>query len=300
MSGSLPPGLIINADDLGIHPRINAGIVSAYRHGLVTSATMLMTTPYLEETVGLARSATLPIGIHLSLTLGKAVAPAGEVPDLIDEAGNFTWSSRRLLMCSFADHAGRRLAEQVRREFTAQLSLARDHGLELTHADSHQHVHMNPAVFSLVEEILPRYGIKKLRYSREQISLMAIIDLLKQRKYINLAKVTLLRALSLRVRPRLETTDRFFGVLYSGIVTKNALTRAITELPANQSLEVCIHPGFPPHRSVTAYPVASENSFVSSSARRMEHDVLTDTELRETVRERGLILRGFDGLAKDL
>ena len=51
MLDKLPPGLIINADDLGIHPAINAGILSAYEQGIVSSATLLVTTPYLVETI---------------------------------------------------------------------------------------------------------------------------------------------------------------------------------------------------------------------------------------------------------
>src|SRR5258708_19760601 len=86
---SLPPGLIVNADDLGIHPSINAGILSAFRNGILSSCTMLMTTPYLEETVrDYVRPATLPIGIHLSLTLATPVAPWTQVPDLIVPQSN--------------------------------------------------------------------------------------------------------------------------------------------------------------------------------------------------------------------
>ena len=47
----MAPGIIINADDLGIHPSINAGILSAYRNGILTSSTMLVTTDFLEETL---------------------------------------------------------------------------------------------------------------------------------------------------------------------------------------------------------------------------------------------------------
>jgi len=296
---TLPPGLIVNADDLGIHPSINAGIVSAYCRGIVTSATMLMTTPYLKETVGLVRSGALPVGIHLSLTLGKAVAPPGELPDLVDEQGNFTWSSRRLLMCSFADDAGRRLADQIGRELEAQLGLARDHGLKLTHADSHQHVHMNPSIFSMVEALLPRYGVKRLRFSRESVSIKELLELIKQRKPENIAKVALLRWLSRRVQPRLTTTDDFFGVLFSGTVSKQALIGAVRALCNDRSLEVCIHPGFPASRQDATYSLAYVNDFITSAARQSEHDVLVDQEIAEIVRRRGLVLRSFDGRKAD-
>src|SRR5262245_1064859 len=157
-SDPLPSGLIINADDLGIHPNIDAGILSAYRHGLLTSCTMLVTTPYFEQTVrDFVRPAALPIGIHLSLTLGKAAAPLGEVPDLVDAAGNLKLSAGRLIASNLSRTP--ELVAQVRREIEAQLGRARDCGLRPTHADSHQHVHMNPTIFTMLEEVLLRYGI---------------------------------------------------------------------------------------------------------------------------------------------
>jgi predicted glycoside hydrolase/deacetylase ChbG (UPF0249 family) len=294
---TLPAGLIVNADDLAIHPSINAGILSAHRHGIVTSASMLMTTPYLVETVERIRSGTLPVGIHLSLTLGKSVAAPRDVPDLVDESNGFRWSSRQLLLNRFSGNQ-QGLVAQIRREFEAQLSLAFDYGLRPTHADSHQHVHMNPRIFPVVEELLPRFGIGQLRYSREIVSSTAIAGLVRQRKYINLAKLVLLRMLSRRVRPRLRTTDQFFGVLYSGLVTKDALKTVITQLPARHSLEICIHPGFPAPRDHAPYPFANENEFIRSGARQMEHDILLDPEISQVIQRRRLVLRGFDGRPK--
>jgi predicted glycoside hydrolase/deacetylase ChbG (UPF0249 family) len=293
----LPAGLIVNADDLGIHPSINAGILSAHRHGIVTSASMLMTTPYLAETVAQVRTGTLPVGIHLSLTLGRSVAELRDVPNLVDESNGFRWSSRQLLLNRFAGNQ-QGLVAQIRREFEAQLSLALDHGLRPTHADSHQHVHMNPRIFPVVEELLSRFGIRQLRYSREIVSPRAIAGLMRQRRFINFAKVALLRTLSRRVRPQLSTTDQFFGVLYSGLVTKDALKTVIKRLPARHSLEVCIHPGFPAPPDHAPYPFANENEFIRSSARRIEHDALVDPEISQLIRQRRLVLRGFDGRPK--
>lgn len=298
-TSSILPGLIVNADDLGIHPNINTGIMSAYRDGIVTSATMLMTTPYLAETINQVRASTLPVGIHLSLTLGKAVAERNDVHSLVDEEGTFKWSSPQLLLSLFASQKGHPLLSQIRCEFEAQLSLALDYGLRLTHADSHQHVHMHPRIYSAVEELLPRYGIKRLRYSRELVSPKAVLGVMKQAKYINFAKVALLRWISRGIQPQIETTDRFFGVLYSGVITKQALSAQILALRDDRSLEVCIHPGFPMSGQDTAYSPA-DNSFISSPWRQLEHDVLIDPEIVALVRQRGLVLRSFDGREKPL
>jgi chitin disaccharide deacetylase len=297
---TLPPGIIVNADDLGIHPDINSGILSAYRNGILTSCTMLMTTAYRDQTVrDYVRPALLPIGIHLSLTLGKAVAPRDQVPDLVDAQGHLRLTADRLLLASFRGRKGRDLVAQIGREFAAQLALARDLGLHPTHADSHQHVHMNPVIFSLVEGLLPRYGIGRLRYSRERLCADALgADFPALMRRNNPPKWALLRWRSAQLRPQLATTGDFFGILYSGAMTKRVLMRLIARAPAARSLEICIHPGFPAPSGEAFYPRPGYNEFISSDARRVEHDVLTDPDVKELIRRRGVILRAFDGRQK--
>jgi predicted glycoside hydrolase/deacetylase ChbG (UPF0249 family) len=298
---SLPPGLIVNADDLGIHPDISAGILSAYRSGILTSCTMLMTTAYLEETVrNYVRPASLPIGIHLSLTLGKAVAPLREVPDLVDGDGNLRLSAGRLIISSFARGEGRDLLTQIRRELEAQLAAAKDWGLRPTHADSHQHIHMNPAIFALVEELLPHYGIDRLRYCRETFSVSALgLDLPALVRRHNPSKWAVLRLRSTQITPHLAANQDFFGVLYSGGITKRALKARIACAPTDRSLEICIHPGFPAPKGEEFYPRLGYNDFISSSARQMEHDALILGDVAELVQRRGLVLRAYDGRPKN-
>jgi len=299
VNARIPPGLVVNADDLAYHPRINAGILSAWRSGILTSATMLMTTPWLEQTVReVVRGTGLPVGIHLALTVGKSVAGHQAVPDLTDETGDLTAMAPRLLLAAFASDEERRLLAQIRRELEAQLALARDHGVRPTHADAHQHVHMNPAIFALAEELLPRFGIERVRMSREAVSLRAAVGALGRGQPINLAKLALLRWLARGIRPKLATTDEFFGVLDTGKVTKPAVMAAIANLATDRSLEMCVHPGFPVPAGEAVFRQADVNAWMTSPARQMEHDALVDAEVAELVRRRGIVLRSFDGREK--
>jgi predicted glycoside hydrolase/deacetylase ChbG (UPF0249 family) len=188
---------------------------------------------------------------------------------------------------------------QIRREFEAQLAVARDHGLRPTHADSHQHVHMNPVIFRLVEELLPRFGIDRLRCSREAFHGFVLgPDLPDIMRRNNLAKWALLRWRAAGLRPALATTDDFFGVLYSGAVTKRAMLALLHSASPGRSLEICIHPGFPSPKDVNDYPRPGYNAFISAAARQTEHDVLADPEVAALLRVRSLALRAFDGAIK--
>ncbi len=294
------PGLIVNADDLGIHPDINAGILSAYRNGILTSCTMLMTTEYLDETVrDYVRLAELPIGIHLSLTLGRSLSPASEVPNLVDDEGNLKLSAEKILLSSYESAAGQNLLRQMRREFEAQLGCARDCGLQPTHADSHQHIHTHPAIFALLEGLLPRFGIRRLRFCREPFWTFVIgADLLPIARRLNPAKWALLRWRSGQIKRHLGGNDDLFGVLYSGVVGKSSLLALVNNVAVDRSTEVCIHPGFPAPKGVRYYPRRGYNDFITSNARKMEHDILVDEDVQAAVRRRGLVLRAYDGQAK--
>ena len=72
--------LVINADDLGLHPRIDEGILRAHAEGVVTSATVLATGPNVSDAVARARAQKLALGVHLCVTTHlQPAAPAHEV-----------------------------------------------------------------------------------------------------------------------------------------------------------------------------------------------------------------------------
>lgn len=286
-------GLIVNADDFGVDAATTRGIVSAYQNGIASSASLMVTMPAAAEAAQIARVAGLPVGLHVSLTQGAAVA-GPQLHRLVDAAGGFTLRAARLIRVSGRDAL---LLDQIRTEVRAQLSRAHDLGLTLTHVDSHQHVHMNPAIFAIVESEASAFGIGRIRFSRE-----ALGNLFLGRGYMqilrrnNLAKWLIIRAQAARIRPRLETPDLFFGIFNSGVVVKDVLLSFLQKAPARKSVEICIHPGLP-DRSAPASnnPLAA---FSVSAFRRLEHDALVDQDTIGLVRERGLVLRSFDGRLK--
>ena len=75
--------LIVNADDFGAGAGINRGIMEAHAHGILTSASLMVTMPGADEAVSLGRDAPdLSVGLHVDLS---SEAPGWEV-DLDDPA----------------------------------------------------------------------------------------------------------------------------------------------------------------------------------------------------------------------
>ena len=82
--------LIINADDLGLWPSIDAGILAAWRDGAISDSSVFATAPSLAQVLRQAREAGLPVGVHLNLTYGAPLDPPEEIPALLSPMGTFT------------------------------------------------------------------------------------------------------------------------------------------------------------------------------------------------------------------
>ncbi len=129
--------LIVNADDLGRTPGINAGIFEAHLSGLVSSATLMVAYPAAADAAReLAEHPRLGVGLHVQLTGGRPLLPPASVPGLVDSEGRLPrWPE---------DLGGAEPAE-VLAEVRAQLERFRQlTGREPTHLDSHHHSHRLP------------------------------------------------------------------------------------------------------------------------------------------------------------
>jgi len=88
--------VVINADDFGLSPGVNQGILEAFRDGIVTSTTLLVNLPSFDDAVRKARDhPELPVGVHLSLLWGEPASSPADVPTLVDRGGRFPRSVAR-------------------------------------------------------------------------------------------------------------------------------------------------------------------------------------------------------------
>ncbi|MEZ6033611.1 MAG: ChbG/HpnK family deacetylase [Planctomycetaceae bacterium] len=153
--------IIVNADDFGYSKVINRAIMNCLDRGLISSTTIMANMPGFEEACELAISSryTDCVGIHLNLTEGRPLLPdLQHNSSLCDASGQFRRFRPRML--SKSDRG------MIAAEVEAQILRCRRAGLQLTHADSHQHVHNEPLVLMAIQPVLTRLGIRNLRISR--------------------------------------------------------------------------------------------------------------------------------------
>jgi predicted glycoside hydrolase/deacetylase ChbG (UPF0249 family) len=123
--------VIFNADDLGVSPGVDRGIVECHTGGVLTSASLLVYGAAAQDAARLAaRHPALAVGLHWDLD-GVRAPPV----DRADPAA-------------------------LRAELEHQLELATGLlGREPTHVDSHHHVHRVPAVEPVAREVARRSGL---------------------------------------------------------------------------------------------------------------------------------------------
>jgi len=128
--------LILHADDLGAAHSVDAASFDALDKGAVSSASIMMPTPWVTEVAAYARShPNADLGLHLTLTSEwetyrwGSVSPPDKIPSLLDSDGSFPNDSKVV--------AGRAKPLEVDRELRAQIDRAISLGIRPTHLDSH-------------------------------------------------------------------------------------------------------------------------------------------------------------------
>ncbi len=158
-SAAEPKRLIVHADDAGMCHSANTATIEAMEKGLVSSASVMMPCPWVQEFTEWARvHPEVDIGLHLTLTSEwrhyrwRPVAPWDKVRGLIDKEGCI-WRDVR----SVATNA---TPAEIETELRAQIERARQYGVRFTHFDSHMGtLFARPDYFEIYTKLAEEYGV---------------------------------------------------------------------------------------------------------------------------------------------
>jgi predicted glycoside hydrolase/deacetylase ChbG (UPF0249 family) len=246
--------LIVNADDLGLTPGVNAGIARGLTAGIVSDTTLMVNTDHTAAAVLLLKEHGIrAAGLHLNLTYGAPVLPAAGVPSLVDASGRFRRPAEAAAAALRPDEAARELAAQVEKFQTL--------GLELTHLDSHHHVHAHPVLIDIAIDLARRLAVPMRQTSPDN------------RRRITAAG--------------LACPDSFTTAFYGPGVSRENLT-AILAGHTDGILEIMCHP------AVADDLLPRISSY--SSERQRELAILTDPAVKALLAEAGIELVSYTAL----
>ena len=264
--------LIVNADDLGINPQRDLGIIEAFQHGIVTSTTVLANGASFASAAGLAKSARMPTGVHLNLSDG--ITLSGAIGGLTDPNDRLPGKHalRRYLLAGQLDLDG------IRREFAAQIETVLEAGLQPGHLDGHQHCQCYPPLTGLIIDLTREYGFDAIRSSCPADPVDSaippdLVDDLALFRDLGTAARAMIMAAGLR------TPHGLWGLpLLHGLDTASLCT-LLEQLP-DGDWELMTHPG---------YAVPGGRPF-ESKQREVEMRALCDVAAKKVVERRGIRL----------
>lgn len=222
-------GLIVTADDFGLHPSVNAAVERAHRDGILTAASLMVGAPAAKDAIDVAHASPgLRVGLHLVLADGASVLPPRAIPDLVDAQGRF---GARMVRDGARFFCLPRVRRQLALEIRAQFEAFAATGLALDHVNAHKHFHLHPTVLSLILGIGREFGLRSVRLPRET----------------GPPSPSWLRLWLALLEARLDAAgighnDYVMGTRQSGRFDEAALLDALCNLPTSGIGELYLHP----------------------------------------------------------
>lgn len=281
-----PVRIIVNVDDLGMHPAVRRAVEECAALGVVTSASVMANGPDLAS-VRPVRGVSM--GAHLNVLRGRPLSPPHEVRSLVGPDGLFLGGFARFAARAFR---GAIRPDELRLEWSRQIARLREHGLELSHADGEKHTHCLPGLFEIACEVARDAGVPWVRRSAESRGNPAYgVPWLRR---------ALLNAWCERARPcaGVRCAEMVWGIAEQGArFTSSACARALHDLdggPDGATVEIVCHPGRA-HRGDPALPEGFGRMRVAELWEPELRSLLEDP-WREVAEANGWMLTGFDRL----
>jgi len=264
--------IIVNADDFGESSDVNHGIAKCIESGMLTSTTIMANMPGTREALrwAAARGHQASFGVHLNLCQGPSLTRA---PSLTDSQGNFRPKRVQALRAV----TGRLVLDEIKAEFDLQICAVRDAGVEISHLDSHKHLHQLPGIATVAAEIAVIHEIERVRCTRENGFWPKGIPI--PRKFSRLLRMVLAKNMLLHLEHfQLRTPETVFDL--SELMAQDDRQDKIDLLSGRERIsEMFCHPGGAISKS--------------QGYRHAEYEFLLSDEFRDLISESGVELISY-------
>ncbi|HGM3326731.1 TPA: chitin disaccharide deacetylase [Clostridioides difficile] len=237
--------IIINADDFGYCEAVNYGIISAHNNGIVRSTSMMANMPGVEHGVGLLKeNKTLNCGVHMTLSCGRPLL--SNLKTIVDKDGFFI---RRI-----TDEIIEKMdCDEIYRELCAQIDRVKGLGIDISHLDSHHHIHTLVSLKPVIEKIVTKYNLPirgGFEYNLEYSKVVPLVD-----------------------------------SFYKENVSEEYFIKNIDEIMKYDVVDIMSHPAF-----LDDYILNSTSYAID---RTKEHKILTSKKVKEFLEKNGLVISSY-------
>ena len=275
--------LIINADDFGVSEDINVGIVECFRRGVVTDISLLACGHHFDHAVWLAKENNInKIGMHFALTGAfESVSGHAKIPSIADKKNILPKSFPQLLIKYFI---GKLNMEEIYIELKAQIAKIKNAHFEITHLDSHEHIHIFGPILKFVLKVMREENIHNIRFPMEKVSMFGLIvepfNAIRHfalRCFCNLSKRLLREA-------DIKHNKYFFGHFHAHRLNRRDFYSFIRRIKPGIT-EIGCHPGY--------FGLLISKSRPWYRHCEQELDVLCDKKFRKEIEKRKIQLTSY-------
>jgi len=264
MSGPPWAYLIVNADDYGYFNCVSQGILKSASHGIVTATGIFANSTHFDEHVGWLRDNTaLDLGVHLNITDQEPLS-INMRNRLSRWSGCFPgkYTTVKALL------SGTITTEDVKSEWRAQIERCLDKGVEIRFLNSHEHIHMLPSLFPVLQALAEEYDISHIRFPTSEpfqsLSGGAIV------------RDMLMKMMGIFNQTRLANpVARFLGMGESGKLSTGYMKQKLPKLKRGQIYELMCHPGYYDADEI------SDSRLLNYHDWKREFDTLTNPAVRD-------------------
>jgi len=246
--------LIINADDYGFSEKTNQGIIEAYTKGGISDLSIMAVGTAFEDGIKrLKENSITTAGIHVCLTTDLRPLRMEYFP--------------KNCFSLFKDIVlGRVKKRKIYAEIKAQIKKVKEQGINISHIDSHEHVHMFLPITGVFMRIADEEKIPYTRYPNEKI------DLRFAKEPVNFIRSIMLKTMCFFSKNTIKRkiSGNFFGHFHSGSITKKDVQEWLRQMPAKVN-ELGCHPGYD-EKSSRKKDIWRKNA-------QKELDIFTDKEV---------------------
>ena len=228
---------IFTADDFGLSVAVNEAVEQAHRHGILSTASLMVAAPAAADAVRRARAMPgLHVGLHVVAIEGPAIDPAAAFAIVGPDGALSADQVAASVGYAFSPRRRRQLTAEIHAQFAA----FRATGLRLDHANAHKHMHLHPVVGRAILDAGLAFGLPALRIPYEPAAPLARSG---TQAGLGAHALNLWTALLRRrtIRAGVQVNDAAFGIAWSGHMTAERVLRLIPNLPDGLN-EIYFHP----------------------------------------------------------
>lgn len=151
---------IINADDFGWDSSATLAILKLAENYSISSTTVLANCVEPADLKTLILMDHISVGLHINLISGFPLSEPSKIETLVDPDSGTFFSAKDLWLKYLL---GKVSPSHIEMEIKNQYVFLMDHGCDVSHADSHQHIHIYPGLSREIMNVLDKLKVQKVR-----------------------------------------------------------------------------------------------------------------------------------------